>query len=87
MATEDILHVVRHAIVIDEIAEDRTRFLVLGADRAGNLLGLVVLDRSQGPARDPRDADDSPVSRPASGRMVSMATTHGTTADGTPITR
>lgn len=26
------------------------------------------------------------VSRPASGRMVSMPTTHGTTADGTPIT-
>lgn len=26
------------------------RYLVLGSDRAGNLLELVVLDRPQGPA-------------------------------------
>jgi hypothetical protein len=50
VATEDILHVARNAIVVEEIAEDPTRYLVLGADRAGNLLELVVLDRSQGPA-------------------------------------
>ncbi len=50
VATEDILHVVRNAIVVEEIAEDPTRYLVLGADRAGNLVELVVLDRSQGPA-------------------------------------
>ncbi len=40
----------RNAIVVEEIAEDPTRYLVLGADRTGNLLELVVLDRSQGPA-------------------------------------
>jgi len=50
VAIEDILHAVRNAIVIEEVAEDPTRYLVLGADQAGNLLELVVLDRPQGPA-------------------------------------
>lgn len=47
---EDIQHAVRGALVIDEIGEDPTRYLVLGPDRAGNLLELVVLDRPQGPS-------------------------------------
>jgi len=47
---EDIQHGLRGALVIDEIGEDPTRYLVLGPDRAGNLLELVVLDRPQGPA-------------------------------------
>ncbi len=33
-----------------KVDEDPTRYLVLGPDRAGNLLELVVLDRPQGPA-------------------------------------
>src|ERR687892_654754 len=32
------------------VANDPVRYLVLGPDRAGNLLELVVLDRPQGPA-------------------------------------
>ena len=47
---EDIRHVLHHALVVDEIAEDPTRYLVLGVDRAGRLLELVVIDRLQGPA-------------------------------------
>lgn len=47
---EDMQHALRHARVIEEIAEDPVRYLVLGPDRAGNLLELVVLDRPQGPA-------------------------------------
>ena len=47
---EDIQHCVMHALVIDEVAEDPVRYLVLGPDRAGNLPELVVLDRPQGPA-------------------------------------
>lgn len=47
---EDIQHALRHALVVEEIDEDPTRYLVLGADRAGKLLELVVLDRPQGPA-------------------------------------
>jgi hypothetical protein len=47
---EDIQHGVEHALVIEEVGEDPLRFLVLGPDRAGNLLELVILDRPQGPA-------------------------------------
>lgn len=46
---EDMQHVIEHARVIEEIADDPVRYLVLGPDRAGNLLELVVLDRPQGP--------------------------------------
>ena len=47
---EDIQHALRNALLVEEIGEDPTRFLVLGPDRAGNPLELVVLDRTQGPA-------------------------------------
>ncbi|MGH2747087.1 MAG: DUF4258 domain-containing protein [Actinomycetota bacterium] len=47
---EDIQHCIENALVIDEVAEDPIRYLVLGPDQAGNLLELVVLDRPQGPA-------------------------------------
>lgn len=47
---EDIQHGVDHALVVEEVGEDPLRFLVLGPDRAGNLLELVILDRPQGPA-------------------------------------
>jgi hypothetical protein len=46
----DIDHALQHALVVEEIGEDPSRYLVLGPDRAGNLLELVVLDRPQGPA-------------------------------------
>lgn len=36
-------------MAIDEIGEDPLRYLILGPDRAANLLELVVLDRSTGP--------------------------------------
>ena len=47
---EDIQHALAHALAVDEVGEDPLRYLVLGPDRAGNLLGLVVLDRPNGPA-------------------------------------
>ncbi len=47
---EDIQHSLRNALLVEEIGEDPTRYLVLGPDRTGNLLELVVLDRPQGPA-------------------------------------
>ena len=47
---EDIQHAVRHAVAVEEVAEDPTRYLLLGPDRAGNVLELVVMDRPQGPA-------------------------------------
>lgn len=50
IAEEDVQHALWHAFTIEEIGEDPLRYLVLGPDRAGNLLELVVLDRSNGPA-------------------------------------
>lgn len=47
---EDIQHALRNAVVMEESADDPVRYLVLGPDRAGNLLELVVMDRPQGPA-------------------------------------
>lgn len=46
----DVDHAVRHALVVEEVGEDPTRYLVLGPDRSGQLLELVVLDRPTGPA-------------------------------------
>jgi hypothetical protein len=39
----DIVHAVDHALAVDDAGEDPDRYLVLGADRAGNLLEVVVL--------------------------------------------
>jgi hypothetical protein len=47
---EDIQHVLIHALAVDQVGEDPARYLVLGPDRAANLLELVVLDRPHGPA-------------------------------------
>jgi hypothetical protein len=50
VADEDIQHALRNAMVVEQIAEDPHRWLVIGPDRTDNLLELVVLDRPQGPA-------------------------------------
>jgi hypothetical protein len=47
---EEIEHALRNAVVVEEAAEDPIRYLVLGPDRAGHLLELIVMDRPQGPA-------------------------------------
>ncbi len=47
---EDIRHAIDNAVAVDEVADDPVRWLVLGPDRAGNLLELVVMDRPAGPA-------------------------------------
>jgi hypothetical protein len=38
---EDIQHGIENALVIEGVADDPVRYLVLGPDRAGNLLELV----------------------------------------------
>jgi hypothetical protein len=50
IAGEDTLHAIEHAITVDEVGDDPVRWLVLGPDRAGNLLEVVVMDRPAGPA-------------------------------------
>jgi hypothetical protein len=48
VADEDILHAIDHALVIEDIGEDPDRWLVLGPDRAINLLEVVVLTTTEG---------------------------------------
>jgi uncharacterized DUF497 family protein len=40
---EDIQHAIDHALAIEDAGEDPDRWLVVGPDRAGNLLEVVVL--------------------------------------------
>ena len=47
---DDMQHVLKNALVIEEVAGDPIRYLVLGPERSGNLHELVVMDRQQGPA-------------------------------------
>jgi hypothetical protein len=46
----DIDHTIRQAAVVEEVAEDPMRYLVIGPDRSGNLIELIVMDRPTGPA-------------------------------------
>jgi hypothetical protein len=43
VADEDIIHAIEHALAIEDAGEDPDRWLVLGPDRAGNLLEVVLL--------------------------------------------
>ncbi len=44
VSDEDIEHAVAHSVTWTELGEDPPRYLLVGPDRAGNLLELVVLD-------------------------------------------
>ncbi len=44
ISDDDIQHAYEHAIAWVEVGEDPLRYLVAGADRAGNLLELVVIE-------------------------------------------
>ena len=48
VADEDIRHAVDHALAIEDAGEDPDRWLVIGPDRAGNLLEVVVLVTNEG---------------------------------------
>lgn len=43
VADHDMLHAVANALVVEDVGEDPDRWLVIGPDRAGNLLEVVVL--------------------------------------------
>ncbi|HEY7961801.1 MAG TPA: hypothetical protein VID29_07770 [Solirubrobacteraceae bacterium] len=48
VAEEDVLHAVDHALVIEDAGEDPDRWLVIGPDRAGNFLEVVVMTTVEG---------------------------------------
>ncbi|MGI8662352.1 MAG: hypothetical protein ACR2LQ_03965 [Acidimicrobiales bacterium] len=48
IADEDILHAAEHSMVVDDIGEDPDRWLVIGPDRAANVLEVIVLVTPEG---------------------------------------
>ncbi len=44
----DIIHAIGHVLAYEDAGEDPDRLLVIGSDRAGNLLEVVVLTTSEG---------------------------------------
>ena len=47
-ADDDILHAIENSMVVDDLGEDPDRWLVIGPDRAANLLEIVVLIATEG---------------------------------------
>lgn len=47
-ADADIRHAIDHALAIEDAGEDPDRWLVIGPDRASNLLEVVVLVTAEG---------------------------------------
>ncbi len=45
---QDMLHAIGHALAYEDAGENPDRILVIGPDRAGNLLELVVLTTTEG---------------------------------------
>jgi len=48
ITNHDILHAIDHSVVVDDLGEDPDRWLVIGPDRAANLLEIVVLVTAEG---------------------------------------
>ncbi len=48
VADEDVVHAIDHALVIEDAGEDPDRWLVIGPDRAGNSLEVVVMTTAEG---------------------------------------
>jgi hypothetical protein len=45
---DDILHAIEHSLLVEDLGEDPNRWLVIGPDRAANLLEIVVLVTAEG---------------------------------------
>jgi len=48
IADDDILHAIEHSMVVDDLGEDPDRWLVIGPDRAANLIEVIVLVTAEG---------------------------------------
>jgi hypothetical protein len=48
IADDDMLHAVEHALAVEDLGDDPDRWLVIGPDRAANLLEVVVLVTVEG---------------------------------------
>ena len=86
IAGEDIHHAIDNSVAVDEVGEDAIRWLILGPDRAGNLLELVVMDRPTGPAVIHAMPMRAHLPATAAERQARTDMNHGQHKDGTPIT-
>ncbi|MGH9271821.1 MAG: hypothetical protein ACRDZ2_11160 [Ilumatobacteraceae bacterium] len=48
IADDDMLHAIDHSMVVDDLGEAPDRWLVIGPDRAANLLEVIVLVIAEG---------------------------------------
>jgi hypothetical protein len=48
MADDDILYAIEHPMLVDDLGEDPDRWLVIGPDRAANLLEVILLITGEG---------------------------------------
>jgi hypothetical protein len=48
IADDDMLHAIDQSLVVDDLGDDPDRWLVIGPDRAANLLEIVVLVTAEG---------------------------------------
>ena len=48
IADDDILHAIENSMFVDDLGEDPDRWLVIGPDRAANLLEIIVLVTDEG---------------------------------------
>lgn len=48
IADDDILHATEHPMAVDDLGEDPDRWLVIGPDRAANILEVVVVITAEG---------------------------------------
>ncbi len=47
-ANDDILHAIDHSLLVDDLGEDPDRWLLIGPDRATNLLEVILLITGEG---------------------------------------
>ena len=48
IADDVILHAIEHSMVVDDLGDDPDRWLIIGPDRAANLLEVIVLITAEG---------------------------------------
>lgn len=48
IADDDIIHAIEHSLAVDDLDEDPDRWLIIGPDRAANLLEVIVLITAEG---------------------------------------